>query len=253
MKNIQSKTQNTFFLLIYSLFLFNLLTINTQANSTNTTTIVKTWYLLPVKPGSIPDHRIKADEKIKLIFQENNSFIYLNEHKNIKIKGSWKVIDSVKKLLLYDENEQIIRDFVITRCSEKELVLNTSNSGFVYRSELSPKFVFSSLRAISGILILIFIVFLFSKNRKKINWYIPAIGLVLQLVIAILILKVGFIRTGFGFVSSFFVHLLEFTDEGARFVFGSLVDKTDQFGIIFAFKILPTVILYILQRGIITR
>ena len=45
----------------------------------------------------------------------------------------------------------------------------------------------------------------------------------LQLVAAVLILKVPFVRAGFDAVGTFFVQLLSFTDEGSRLVFGWLM------------------------------
>jgi len=244
MKKNQIKCKNTFSLIL--LLIFCLFSVATSAKEKTSIQqeIVKTWYFLPIKPGKIPDHKIKAESSIKFIFRTNGTYNYINSNKDFVQQGTWKYIDSNFKLQLIDNSGSNIKEFTIVKCTNKELIITTNDNAFVYRSEIRQKFALSSLRAVSGIIILIFLVFLFSKNRKKINWYIPAVGLLLQLVMAVLILKIGFIRTGFGYVSSFFVHLLQFTDEGARFVFGSLVDKPDQFGIIFAFKILPTVIFF---------
>ncbi len=58
---------------------------------------------------------------------------------------------------------------------------------------------------------LIFIAFLFSSNRKAINWKTVGIGLAFQLVIAVGVLKVEFVKSGFeyvgqGFISNFRFH-----------------------------------------------
>jgi len=100
------------------------------------------------------------------------------------------------------------------------------------------------LRGIIGILALIAISYLFSMNRRAINWKLVASGILLQIVFAIAVLRVPFVRTIFSGISSFFVAVLGFTSQGAQFLFGDLVTNTTTFGFIFAFKVLPTVIFF---------
>src|SRR5262249_9031428 len=49
-------------------------------------------------------------------------------------------------------------------------------------------------------------------------------GVALQLVLALLVLKVGFVYQGFEAVGGVVRKFIDFTDEGARFVFGNLAD-----------------------------
>ncbi len=114
-------------------------------------------------------------------------------------------------------------------------------------SEIIPSqgFSLNSLwRGILGMLALVFISFLFSSNRKAINWRVVGIGLAFQLVIAVGVLKVGFIKSIFEFIGSLFVQILEFTKAGSKFLFEGLVVDMDTFGFIFAFQVLPTIIFF---------
>lgn len=101
----------------------------------------------------------------------------------------------------------------------------------------------SLLRGIIGMLVILFIAWLFSANRKAIAWRTVIIGLSIQLGLAIGILYVPFIRLSFEFVGKIFVKILDFTKEGSLFLFGDLMDM-DKFGMIFAFQILPTIIFF---------
>lgn len=102
----------------------------------------------------------------------------------------------------------------------------------------------SLIRGLLGMVVLILIAFLFSANRKAINWKTVGIGLGLQLIIAIGVLKVNFIATVFDKIGQVFVSILEFTTKGSKFLFEGLVTDMDKFGFIFAFQVLPTIIFF---------
>ena len=101
----------------------------------------------------------------------------------------------------------------------------------------------SLLRGLLGMASLILIAFIFSSNRKAINWKIVAIGLASQLLLAIGVLKVGFIKAMFEFVGSLFVKVLDFTRAGSEFLLGGMMN-VDNFGFIFLFQVLPTIIFF---------
>lgn len=106
-------------------------------------------------------------------------------------------------------------------------------------------FTFNTLwRGVLGMAALIFISFLFSSNRKAINWKTVAIGLGLQLLIAIGVLKVPFVQYAFEKIGQVFVSILDFTRAGSQFLFEGLVVDMDTFGFIFAFQVLPTIIFF---------
>ena len=99
------------------------------------------------------------------------------------------------------------------------------------------------LRGLLGLAALIFIAYLFSSNRKQIAWKVVGIGLTIQLLLAIGVLQVPFIRSFFEFVGGIFVVILNSTSAGTEFLFGEFVD-TSKFGYIFALQVLPTIIFF---------
>jgi CNT family concentrative nucleoside transporter len=109
----------------------------------------------------------------------------------------------------------------------------------------SQDFSFNSLwRGVLGMFSLIVIAFLFSANKKNIDWKKVAIGLALQLLIAIGVLKVEFIQAIFEFVGGIFIEILEYTKAGSKFLFAGMVGDMNKFGYIFAFQVLPTIIFF---------
>ena len=98
-------------------------------------------------------------------------------------------------------------------------------------------------RGALAIVVLLFICYLFSVNRKSINWRLVGIGILMQIVLAILILKVPVVNVVFDKIATGFVILLSFTEAGARFLFGDLVNS-NTIGATFAFRILPTIVFF---------
>lgn len=104
---------------------------------------------------------------------------------------------------------------------------------------------FTSLaRGVLGLSVLLIIGALLSKDRKNINWALIAKGLFIQIVIAVSVLKLPWVQQAVDFISQKFVLLLSFTQNGAKFLFGSIIEDTQSFGFIFAFQVLPTVIFF---------
>ena len=99
-------------------------------------------------------------------------------------------------------------------------------------------------RGILGIAVLIGIAYLISSNKKGIDWKLVLSGTGLQFLFAVLVLKVPGFKEVFEFMAKFFVVLLQFTEEGARFIFGNTLMDATGFEYIFAFKVLPTVIFF---------
>ena len=100
------------------------------------------------------------------------------------------------------------------------------------------------LRGLLGLFVLVAIAWVFSANRRKVNWPLVAKGLSIQLIFAIAILKFSWIKRGFEWVSESFVTLLSFTTSGSEFLFGGLINDTQTFGYIFAFQVLPTILFF---------
>lgn len=107
------------------------------------------------------------------------------------------------------------------------------------------------LRGLIGIVVLIGIAVLFSRDRKSINWRLVGIGIFIQIVIGIAVLRIGLVQKIFQFIGQGFVKFLGFALDGAQFLFGDLARNSDvvtsakhSLGFIFAFQTLPTVIFF---------
>lgn len=113
------------------------------------------------------------------------------------------------------------------------------------------------LRGLIGMAFIILLALAFSNNRKAVNWRLVGTGLLIQLTLAVFILKgsvmadffspLGWPKQFFSLVSSFFVVVLEFTTEGAAFIFGDLAKGPGlegSLGFFFAFQVLPTIVFF---------
>ena len=109
----------------------------------------------------------------------------------------------------------------------------------------SQGFTFQSFyRGVIGMIVLLFVAFLFSTNKRAIDWKTVGLGLGFQLLIAFGVLKVPFIQKLFNGIGQLFVSVLDFTRAGSKFLFEGLVVDMDTFGFIFAFQVLPTIIFF---------
>lgn len=100
-----------------------------------------------------------------------------------------------------------------------------------------------------GIVLIFAIAFLLSNNRKAINYRVVLSGLAVQLVLAVFILKVPIGKTIFAYLGAGVTKILNFSQAGASFVFGPLVNReymSKAFGVgndfVFFFSIIPTII-----------
>ncbi|WP_052634867.1 NupC/NupG family nucleoside CNT transporter [Sanguibacteroides justesenii] len=101
----------------------------------------------------------------------------------------------------------------------------------------------SILRGVIGMVSILGIAWLFSSDRKGVSWRVVAIGLAIQLILAIGILYLPPVQAVFDFVGKIFVTILDFTRAGSEFLLGGLMDTTKS-GYIFAFQVLPTIIFF---------
>ena len=101
----------------------------------------------------------------------------------------------------------------------------------------------SFLRGSLGMSVLIFIAYLFSNNRKAIAWKTVGIGLLIQVVIAIGVLKIEWVKRVFETLGNFFIKVLEYTGEGTKMLLGEF-GNTETYGFIFVFQALPVIIFF---------
>jgi len=113
------------------------------------------------------------------------------------------------------------------------------------------------IHGIFGMIGLIGIAWLFSNNKRNVNWNLVVRGLALQIGLGIFIIKgsdmgeffapLGWPQWVFSQISSFFVLLLGYTTEGAQFIFGDLAlspGMEGSMGSFFAFQVLPTIVFF---------
>lgn len=139
---------------------------------------------------------------------------------------------------------------LVNKQTEKgRLSLSKDGDRITYLTEdknLKTSFSWDSLfRGFLGIIALVVTAFLLSKNRSRINWSIIVKGILLQIFLAFLILKVPFVERGFDFISKAFVKVIEMAHEGALFIFSSVVTG-DMHPMVmnFATWVLPSVIFF---------
>jgi CNT family concentrative nucleoside transporter len=223
--------------------------------------IEKTWQFSEVKDQnglSIIDINPEKDY-LKL---ENGTFEYqLAPIDSLKSSGDYIFQNNLLVLFFNNPNDSI-RRFRVLQVTDSTLSLSENNLDYqlklpgvqtatvpqtvIKSSEIIPSQGFSMQsfwRGILGMISLLVIAFLFSSNRKAINWKTVGIGLAFQLLIAIGVLKVSFIKNGFETVGQLFVNVLEYTRAGSEFLFGGMLD-INSFGFIFAFQVLPTIIFF---------
>jgi CNT family concentrative nucleoside transporter len=101
----------------------------------------------------------------------------------------------------------------------------------------------SIIRGIIGVSSVIFIAYLLSNNKKRIDWKTIIIGLSSQLIIAVAVLKIDFVRMVFEKIGQGFLAIVTFTNQGSRILFGDLADSS-KYGEIFVFQVLPVIIFF---------
>ncbi len=98
------------------------------------------------------------------------------------------------------------------------------------------------LRSIIGTAILIGICVLFSKNRKHINWRLVVSGLLIQIILALLVIKIPAFTGFFKSVVGLFLIIISAAQESAVFLFGELGKVGSPFG--FVFSVLPIIVFF---------
>ena len=125
------------------------------------------------------------------------------------------------------------------------IVQHSSFTFIIHHSSLKSMERFTG---IFGILLIMGIAYLMSNNRKAINFRTVGMGLLLQFALALFILKTSVGKAIFNTVGGGVTKVIDFSQEGAAFVFGPLINVpvvSKAFGtggFIFFFKIVPTIL-----------
>jgi len=205
---------------------------------------------------------IDIDAKNDFLTLKKNQFEYqLAAKNNLKAKGDY-ILQNDLLIFYYTQPTDTIRRYRITEHTDSTLAFTENTTKYSFKKDLvktiinqtekgaidttipSQGFSMESLwRGVLGMISLIFIAFLFSSDRKNINWKTVGIGISFQLLIAVCVLKVPFIKVIFEFIGKIFIKILGFTQAGSEFLFGGMLD-INSYGFIFAFQVLPTILFF---------
>ena len=208
----------------------------------------KWWFTdINTKDNKISLEKTVFNNNDFLILNIDSSFSYQITDKKIYAKGTWAINNDLLSLTYSLPNDTL--RFYNFKKTNDQLILSEGNKDYIF-SNIAPReineksLLYNYLRGFLGLISLIFLAFLFSRNRKGINWSLVSKGLFIQLVLAFLILKVPFVQNIFEWMSQVFVVILQFSKNGALFLFGETLVNSNNFGAIFAFQILPTIVFF---------
>ena len=215
-------------------------------NSIFSQSIIGDWFFQNIKDSN--GNELFEVKKTDLLSISEKDFKYNLEAKNnLLAEGSYS-IENNELSFKYNTPTDTLRTYDITLLSDNELEFTENGISYKFQriEALIPSEGFSvsgMIKGITGMIFLIFIAFLFSKNRKAIKWKTVFIGLAAQLIVAVGVLKVDFIQKIFEFFGKIFVKTLDFTMEGSTFLLGDMMN-VESFGYVFLFQVLPTVIFF---------
>ncbi|MGB3343456.1 MAG: nucleoside transporter C-terminal domain-containing protein [Aequorivita sp.] len=222
--------------------------------------IEKTWQFSEVQDqNGLPILQINPEKDFLKL--ENGGFEYRLAANDTLLSSGDYIFQNNLLVLFFNKPKDTIRRFRVSQVTDSTLTLSEDN--LLYSLKISTEtqvipttvgqsaiiipsegFSLKSMwRGILGMVSLIILAVLFSSNRKAIHWKTVGIGLAFQLLIAVGVLKVNFVKNGFEAVGQLFVNVLDYTKAGSEFLFGGMLD-VNSFGFIFAFQVLPTIIFF---------
>ena len=93
-----------------------------------------------------------------------------------------------------------------------------------------------------GIAVMIAVGLALSRDRKAVQWKVVGVGLGLQFLFALFVLRTDMGIGLFQSLGTFVTTVLNYSNVGAQFVFGELARPGSSLGMVFAFQILPAII-----------
>jgi len=234
------------YLLLYMFsFLFSF-SLSAEEDSTDWLNYSSKWFFSEIKSEKSTNKEF--DKNDYLLINDDYSFEYKISNKNLFANGTWSLNKNDFIVFNYSLPLDTTREYLIDY-SEEKLILIENDIHYIFSkkpliSSTNTSLTNKILRGILGLISLIFLAFIFSRNKKNINWSLVIKGLLIQLFLALMILKVPIVQDLFEWVSSIFVTVLQFSKEGALFLFGETLVNSNEFGAIFAFQILPTIIFF---------
>jgi CNT family concentrative nucleoside transporter len=165
--------------------------------------------------------------KFSLQLNSDNTFQNTDTILSYSKQGNYSLSEEALILYTKGDSTEVTEEFPIAEISDQKFSVFKGEDRITYLKEnkqLKTNVTWNGFfRGILGMFSLLFIAFLISKNRKGINWKLVGKGILLQVVLALLILKVPFVEVGFDFISKAFVRVVDMAHEGAMFVFGSVI------------------------------
>ena len=218
--------------LIIFLNLFLITSLFAEEDVTDWTNYSSKWYFSEIKSEGSSNTDFNNEDY--LLINDNNTFEYTISKKNLFAKGtySWNLVNS-SLIFNYSLPSDTAREYIIDY-NEDKLILYENNVNFIFSknpiiTKNESTLISKLFRGLIGLISLILIAFIFSRNKKNINWALVVKGLLIQLLLAILILKVPFVQNIFEWVSSIFVTVLQFSKQGALFLFGETLVKSNEY------------------------
>ena len=171
----------------------------------------------------------------------DNSFEYKIDSLELEAKGNFTIENDIL-VLNYTSPKDTIRSYKLS-IQKDRMTLYENDIIFEFK-KIQKNWINDIFRGILGLASLVLLLFAFSRNKGSVKWGLVFKGIIIQILFAICILKVPVIMNIFEYVSKTFVVILNFTEQGSLFLFGSLISDTESFGYIFAFQVLPTIIFF---------
>ena len=234
-----------YFLLYVFSFLFSF-SLSAEEDPTDWLHYSSKWFFSEIKSEKSSNKKFNKNDY--LLIKDDYSFEYKISNKNLFANGTWSLNKNDLIVFNYSLPSDTTRKYFIDYTEDK-LILTENDIDYIFSkqplvSSTNTSLTNKILRGILGLISLIFLAFIFSRNKKNINWSLVIKGLLIQLFLALMILKVPIVQDLFEWVSSIFVTVLQFSKEGALFLFGETLVNSNEFGAIFAFQILPTIIFF---------
>lgn len=140
------------------------------------------------------------------------------------------------------KNKEVTYHFLIKK-EETAATPTPASNNLQISNDLGFSFK-SFYRGIIGMFFILGFCYLLSNNKKKIDWRLVIVGITLQVVFAISVLKFESVAYIFDGISTGVVKFLAVSEAGAEFVFGKFIDPSENWGYVFAFKVLPTIVFF---------
>ena len=184
------------------------------------------FVLLSYDSNASFDDQTYYRKSFQLDLKNDGSFKSTDTLLTLQKKGNWSIKNKRLTLSSISDSAVISEKYRIVYSSGNKVTLSKNGVRYSYHDKDSfngSGVSFTTItKGILGMSFLFFIAFLFSKNRKNINWAMVAKGTALQVILAILILKVPFNSSAFDWISKGFTKLINFSHDGANFLFRSL-------------------------------